>query len=198
MSNIYPIKDELVSITERERYLNQYAHVYWLTGLSGSGKSTIAKSVERSLFEQGYLVKVLDGDDIRSGLCRDLDFSPKGRKENIRRIAEAAKLLMESGVIVICSFISPMRTIREMAKEIVGVERFSEVYINTPLETCESRDTKGLYAKARKGKIAEFTGVSAPYETPTDPALVIDTSGSSILASAEQLEAYIISTSHEL
>ncbi len=152
----------------------------WLTGLSGAGKTTIALALEKELLKQGFLCRVLDGDDIRKGINKDLGFSSNDRKENIRRVAEISKLFMDLGIIVITAFITPTNELRSMAREIIGKNRFFQVYLNTPLEVCEKRDVKGLYAKARQKKIPEFTGISAPFETPKDSSLVLDTSKTSL------------------
>ncbi len=149
--------------------------VIWFTGLSGSGKSTLANAVNFALFELGYSTYVLDGDNIRHGLCKDLGFSDSDRQENIRRIGEVAKLFLDSGVIVLTAFVSPFRIDREKARELVEQGDFIEVYCAANLETCEKRDVKGLYAKARAGDIKEFTGISSPYEEPESPELLIDT-----------------------
>lgn len=149
----------------------------WFTGLSGSGKSTLALALERELFARGYLCRILDGDNIRSGINRNLGFSPEDRIENIRRIAEVGKLFVDSGVITISAFISPTNDIRSLAREIIGEENFMEIYVSTPIAECERRDVKGLYKKARAGVIKEFTGVSQPFEAPESPALAIDTTG---------------------
>lgn len=180
MNNIHPIFDRLVSRQEQEKLLNQKGKVLWFTGLSGSGKSTIAEALERKLYAQGYFVKVLDGDNIRSGINKNLGFSLEDRQENIRRIAEVAKLFLDSGVIVLCSFVSPTIEIRNVAKGIIGDQDFKEVFINTPLEVCESRDVKGLYKKARAGEIKGFTGIDSPYEPPKDPYLDIKTENKTI------------------
>ncbi len=164
-----------VSQKERETLLKQCPATLWLTGLSGSGKSTIAYEVEKKLMAAGYLCYVLDGDNVRHGLNRDLGFSPQDRSENIRRVAEVARLLNEAGLIVITAFISPYRDDREQARKIIGEDRFIEVFADAPIEICEKRDPKGLYAKARAGLIPEFTGVNAPYEAPETPALCIRT-----------------------
>lgn len=169
MENIHPIFDKILARKDKEVLLRQNAAVFWLTGLSGSGKSTIAQAIERDLHQKGYLTKLLDGDNMRTGLCNNLGFSVEDRKENIRRIAEVAKLFLEGGVICICSFVSPTREIREMAKEIIGPEDYLEVYVNASLETCEQRDVKGLYKKAREGKIKNFTGIDSPFEAPINP-----------------------------
>ena len=192
MENIHSIFDQLVQRDERERYLNQNAAVYWLTGLSGSGKSTIAKGVERKLFDAGFFVQVLDGDNIRTGISNNLTFSVEDRQENIRRIAEVAKLYVHSGIITLCSFISPTIRIRALAKEIIGAEDFSEVYVETSLELCEERDVKGLYKKARKGLIKGFTGIDSPYEPPVNAEMVIPTASQSVTESVDALCHYII------
>lgn len=191
-SNIHPIFDQLVSRNERERFLNQRAHVFWFTGLSGSGKSTIAKGVERKLFTEGYFAQVIDGDNVRSGLCNNLSFSIADREENIRRIAELAKLYTTSGLISLCSFISPTIAIRLLAENIIGSQDFSEIFVNTSLEICESRDVKGLYEKARKGEIKGFTGIDSPYEAPVAPAMDIITNSQSIEESVNQVFEFII------
>ncbi len=178
--NIHPIFDRLVNRQEREERLQQGAKVFWFTGLSGSGKSTIAQGVERKLFEEGFFPQVLDGDNIRIGINKNLGFSLEDRQENIRRIAEVAKLYTQSGIIVLCSFISPTKEIRQLAKDIIGEEDFLENFIDTPLAVCESRDVKGLYAKARKGEIKGFTGIDSPYEAPEHPFLVVPTAHQSV------------------
>lgn len=185
--NIHPIFDRLLSRQEREQRLQQKARVFWLTGLSGSGKSTIAQGVERRLFEAGYFPQVLDGDNIRSGINNNLGFSLEDRRENIRRIAEVAKLYVNSGLVVLSSFISPTRAIRQQAVEIIGEADFLEVFIDTPLEVCEARDVKGLYAKARRGEIKGFTGIDSPYEAPEDPFLSIPTADMSVEEAVEQV-----------
>ena len=149
--------------------------VLWFTGLSGSGKSTIAVALERELYSRGYVAQVLDGDNIRHGINSNLGFSIEDRRENIRRIAEIAKLFMQSGIVTICSFISPTLEIRQMAREIIGEQDFFEIFVDTPLEICEQRDVKGLYQKARAGQITGFTGIDSPYEAPINPDLQIKT-----------------------
>ena len=173
--NIHPIFDQLVTRRERELQLGQKSKVLWMTGLSGSGKSTIAKGLERKLFENGYFAQVLDGDNVRTGICNNLGFSIEDREENIRRIAEVAKLYTQSGVICICSFISPTLSIRKMAATIIGEDDFLEIYINASIEACENRDVKGLYKKVRNGEITGFTGIDSPYEVPENPFAVINT-----------------------
>lgn len=174
-SNIHPIFDRLLQRADRERQLKQRSKVLWFTGLSGSGKSTIAQALERKLYNEGFFAQVLDGDNIRSGINNNLGFSMEDRVENIRRISEVAKLYLNSGIITLNSFISPTRSIRTAAKTIIGQEDFLEIYINAPLEICEARDVKGLYKKARKGEIKGFTGIDSPYEPPVSPFLEIPT-----------------------
>lgn len=160
---------------ERARQNQHSGCVVWLTGLSAAGKSTIATELERELFSRGKHAWVLDGDNIRHGLCSDLGFSPEDRKENIRRIGEVAKLFAEAGFVCITAFISPYRSDRELARRIAPEGKFIEIYLNVPLEVCEQRDPKGLYAKARAGEIKDFTGISAPYEPPLQPELELHT-----------------------
>jgi bifunctional enzyme CysN/CysC len=169
-----------VGPADRANLLRQAPATIWLTGLSGSGKSTLAFDLERRLMELGHTCFVLDGDNIRHGLNRDLGFTPSDRRENIRRIAEVARLFNDAGLIVITAFIAPYAEDREIARTIIGKDRFLETYLTADLSTCEKRDPKGLYAKARKGQIAEFTGVSAPYEPPSNPALALDTAARSV------------------
>lgn len=174
-----------VSKEEREKLLKQKGVVLWFTGLSGSGKSTIANEVAYKLHLMGHMTYVLDGDNIRHGLNKDLGFSPEDRNENIRRISEVAHLFADSGVIAITAFISPYRKFRNFCRELVGEGRFLEIYTKASLETCEKRDPKGLYKKAREGIIKDFTGINAPYEEPETPELVIDTDKYDIEESAE-------------
>jgi adenylylsulfate kinase len=186
MSNIHPIFDRLLSRAEREARIGQRAAVVWFTGLSGSGKSTIASSVERRLFELGYIPQVLDGDNIRSGINSNLGFSLEDRQENIRRIAEVAKLYAASGIVVLSSFISPTREIRALARQIIGPDDFLEIFVDTPLEVCEARDVKGLYAKARRGEISGFTGIDSPYEAPAAPFLHLRTANQTVEQCVEE------------
>jgi len=172
-NNIFPIHDKLLDRNSKEQLLKQRAKVLWFTGLSGSGKSTIAIAVERELHVLGHLTKVLDGDNVRAGINNNLGFSEEDRRENIRRIAEVAKLFLDGGVITICSFVSPSEELRKLARGIIGKEDFIEIYVNTPIEVCEQRDVKGLYAKARRGEIKDFTGVSALFDEPVQPELVL-------------------------
>jgi adenylylsulfate kinase len=176
---------------DRERLLGQRGCVLWFTGLSGSGKSTIAHRIEERLLGLRHLCQVLDGDNIRHGLCRDLGFSAADRSENIRRIAEVAKLSVEAGLIVSTAFISPFRADRAQARAVIGDERFVEVFLDVPLEDCERRDPKGLYRKVRAGEIAEFTGISSPYEAPEAPEIRIPTSGLSVDQSVDRVLTYL-------
>lgn len=185
--NIHPIHDSLLNKEEKEAQLNQKAITIWMTGLSGSGKSTIAKHLERSLSNNGFITKVLDGDNVRIGICNNLDFSTQDRIENIRRISEISKLFIDGGIITINSFISPTIEIRKMAKDIIGPESFFEIFVDADLETCEKRDVKGLYAKARKGEIKDFTGISAPFEKPINADLVLDTNNLTVSQSIEKI-----------
>jgi adenylylsulfate kinase len=180
-----------VSPNERQILLGQRPMTIWLTGLSAAGKSTLAFALERELITRGRACYVLDGDNIRHGLNRNLGFSPEDRAENIRRIAEVARLMNDAGLIVITAFISPFRTDRAAAKEIIGSECFREVYVSTPLAICESRDPKGLYKKARAGEVANFTGISSPYEPPERSDLTLDSAGSSPDAAVAQLVALV-------
>ena len=175
-TNIYPIYEKMMTRSDKEQLLGQRGVMVWFTGLSGSGKSTVALGVERELHKRGILCRILDGDNIRSGINKNLGFSADDRKENIRRIAEIGKLFVDTGVVTLSAFISPTNESRRMASEIIGADGFREVYVSTPLEVCEQRDVKGLYARARRGEIKDFTGVSAPFEVPEHPALTLDTS----------------------
>lgn len=190
--HIYPIFDRMLSRSDKEDLLKQHSVMIWFTGLSGSGKSTIAIALERELQKRGLLCRILDGDNIRSGINNNLGFSAEDRIENIRRIAEIGKLFVDTGIITIAAFISPNNDIREMAANIIGKEDFMEIYISTPIEECERRDVKGLYAKARKGEIKNFTGISAPFEAPQHPALSLDTSKLSVEESVNKLLELIL------
>ena len=178
--NIHPIFDRMLGRADNERLLGQRGMMLWFTGLSGSGKSTLAIALERELQARGKLCRILDGDNIRTGINANLGFSPADRKENIRRIAEVGKLFVDTGIITLAAFISPTAEMRRMAEQIIGAEDFKEIYVSTPLAECERRDVKGLYAKARRGEISDFTGVSAPFEAPLRPALTLDTSRLSV------------------
>ena len=186
-NHIYPIFDRMLGRKDKEELLHQHSVMIWFTGLSGSGKSTLAIALERELQNRGLLCRILDGDNIRSGINNNLGFTAEDRVENIRRIAEIGKLFVDTGVITIAAFISPNNELREMASNIIGKENFVEVYISTPIEECEKRDVKGLYAKARRGEIKNFTGISAPFEAPQDAALSIDTSKHSVKESVDML-----------
>lgn len=191
MNEIYPIFDQMLSRSDKEKLLGQKGVMLWFTGLSGSGKSTVAIALERELQKRGLLCRILDGDNIRSGINKGLGFTAEDRRENIRRIAEVAKLFVDTGIITIAAFISPSNELRRMASDIIGAEDFKEVYISTPLEVCEARDVKGLYAKARRGEIKNFTGISAPFERPEHPALSIDTSKVSLEDSVKQILTFL-------
>lgn len=191
-NNIYPIFDRMLAREDKEELLKQRSVMIWFTGLSGSGKSTIAIALERELHKRGLLCRILDGDNIRSGINNNLGFTEADRIENIRRIAEVSKLFVDTGIITIAAFISPSNDIREMAANIIGKDDFLEVYVSTPIEECESRDVKGLYAKARRGEIKNFTGISAPFEAPAHPALTLDTSALSLEESVNKLLELIL------
>ena len=172
--NIYPVFNQILSKEEKEERLKQNAKCIWLTGLSGSGKTTIAIELERKLFDMGYFVQILDGDNIRSGISNNLDFSNSDRFENIRRISEVSKLFVNSGIITINCFVSPTEEIRSEARKIIGKDNFVGIFVNTDIEICEERDTKGLYKKARKGEIKNFTGISSKFERPDSTFFEID------------------------
>ena len=185
--SIYPIFERMEPRSAKERLLSQRGVTLWFTGLSGSGKSTIAIALERYLSSRGHLCRILDGDNIRCGINSDLGFSESDRRENIRRIAEVCKLFTSTGVITLAAFVSPTRDLRRMAAEIIGRDDFVEIYVSTPIEECERRDVKGLYAKARRGEIADFTGISAPFEAPDTADIVIDTSNIGIEECVRQI-----------
>lgn len=187
IDNLYPITDRMLPREAKEDLLGQHGTLLWMTGLSGSGKSTVALALERELHRRGRLVRLLDGDNVRTGINKGLGFSAEDRTENIRRIAEVSKLFVETGIITIACFVSPTRDLREMAREIVGEADFKEIYISTPLEECERRDVKGLYARARRGEVKNFTGISAPFEAPEHPALSLDTSRLAVEESVQKI-----------
>lgn len=191
-TNIYPIFDRMMSRDDKEHLLNQRGMMLWFTGLSGSGKSTVAIALERELHSRGLLCRILDGDNIRSGINNNLGFSAEDRVENIRRIAEVGRLFVDTGIITIAAFISPNNQLREMAAEIIGKDDFVEVFVSTPLEECEKRDVKGLYAKARRGEIKNFTGISAPFEAPEHPDITLDTSKLPVEESVKILLDYVL------
>lgn len=190
--HIYPVFDRMLSRTDKEELIGQRAVMVWFTGLSGSGKSTLAIALERELHRRGLFCRMLDGDNIRSGINNNLGFSEEDRVENIRRIAEVARLFIDTGVITIAAFISPTNRLRQMAADIIGREDFLEIFVSTPLQTCEKRDVKGLYAKARRGEITNFTGISAPFEAPEHPALTLDTSHLSVEEAVDRLLALVL------
>ena len=191
-SNLFPIFDEILQREDKEELLNQHSKVIWMTGLSGSGKTTVAKGVERYLHSQGILNQLLDGDNIRVGISNNLIFSSDDRAENIRRISEVSKLFINCGVVTLNCFVSPTIEIRNIAKQIIGAENFIEVYINASVDTCEERDVKGLYKKARKEDIKNFTGISAPFEAPKSPEIEINTAQLSIDESVQKVLDYIL------
>ena len=180
-----------ITKADRENVLNQKGVVLWFTGLSSSGKSTIARELESILFDRGHLAYVLDGDNVRHGLNKNLGFSPEDRTENIRRIGEVAKLFADAGLITITAFISPYKEDRNAARTLMGEGEFIEIFLDTPLSVCEERDPKGLFKKARAGQIKEFTGISAPYEAPDNPEIRIDTSSLTIRECASEVILYL-------
>jgi len=182
----------MIERNDREKRLHQNSRVIWMTGFSGAGKTTLAIRLESELFRRGYLSYIIDGDNIRSGINRNLTFTVADRNENIRRIAEISKLFIESGIIVIDCFISPTEEIRNMAKAIIGKDDFIEVFVNAPFEVCERRDVKGLYSKARKGEIKNFTGIDSPYEVPENPDIEVLTSSDTVEESIRQILEYIL------
>ncbi|MCB0817359.1 MAG: adenylyl-sulfate kinase [Flavobacteriales bacterium] len=190
--HIHPIADRLLQRADKEALLGQRGCVVWMTGLSGSGKSTIAIGLERRLHGEGIFTQVLDGDNVRTGINNNLGFSEADRTENIRRIAEVAKLFAGSGAVTICCFVSPTLAIREQAKAIIGAEDFIEVFVDTPLEECERRDVKGLYAKARAGEVKDFTGISAPFEAPEKPDVRLETAGREPEATIKDLYEHLL------
>lgn len=191
-NEIHPVFDQIMTREDKENLLRQRSKVLWFTGLSGAGKTTVAKELEKKLHNNGYLTQVLDGDNIRIGINNNLGFNNTDRMENIRRIAEVSKLLIHSGVITLNSFISPTAEIRDMAKQIIGRENFIEIFVHAPLDVCEKRDVKGLYKKAREGKIKNFTGIDSPFEAPENPDLKIDTSILTVEESIEQIIKVIL------
>lgn len=190
--NIHPIFKNLLSRCDKERHLNQRAIALWLTGLSCSGKSTIAQHLENLLYTKGFFSQVLDGDNLRTGICKNLGFSIYDRLENIRRVAEVSKLFLNSGIITINTFISPTYQIRSLAKDIIGSDDFVEIYINAPLDVCEKRDVKGLYDKARNGLISGFTGIDQTYEVPIMPDIEIRTDRLNVEESVDCIYNHIL------
>jgi adenylylsulfate kinase len=192
MENIHPIFDKILNRGHKETLLKQRSIVIWMVGLSGSGKSTIAKALEQDLYERGYLTQLLDGDNLRTGINNNLGFSDVERNENIRRSAEISKLFLNCGIITICSFISPTEEIRQIAKKIIGEKDYFEVFVNSPFEICEQRDVKGLYKKARNGEIKNFTGLDAPFEAPQNPSVELRTDIKDLESCKEELMQVIL------
>ena len=190
-NNIYPIFDRLLARADKERLLGQRGVMLWFTGLSGSGKSTVAVALERELHRRGRLCRLLDGDNIRTGINAGLGFSADDRRENIRRIAEVGKLFVDTGIITLAAFVSPTEELRTLARDIIGAADFKEIFVATPLEDCERRDVKGLYARARRGEVKNFTGISAPFEAPQNPALVLDTTDTPVEESVGKVLALL-------
>jgi adenylylsulfate kinase len=184
--HIHPIFETILKKEDKEQFLKQKGIVIWMVGLSGSGKSTLARALENQLHEDGFLTQLLDGDNLRTGINKNLGFSSEDRTENIRRTAEVARLFANCGIVTICSFICPTHELQQMAGQIIGKEMYS-VFVSCPVEVCEERDVKGLYAKARKGEIPEFTGISAPFEEPEDPDLTLETDKQTLEESLEAL-----------
>ena len=191
MENIYPIYGQMLQRSDKEKFLKQRGILVWFTGLSGSGKSTLAVALEKELHQQGHMTIILDGDNIRHGINSNLGFSPHDRLENIRRIAEIAKLFVNNGIIVLAAFISPTEQMRSIPRHLLG-DDYIEIFVDTPLEVCEQRDVKGLYEKARRGEVKEFTGISAPFEIPECPAMVINTSQESIKKCTENIMSFLM------
>ncbi len=190
--NIHPDFNLGVPRADKEKLLNQKSKVFWFTGLSGSGKSTIANAFEKKLYEKGYYTQILDGDNVRHGINSDLGFSLADRNENVRRVSNIAQLMCQNGTIVISTFISPTKASRAQAREIIGDEDFIEVFVDTPLEICEKRDIKGLYQKARAGEIKDFSGIDSPYEVPKKADIVLNTYNTSIDEVVDKLLTFAI------
>ena len=191
MENIHPIFDSSLKTEDKEKFLNQRGIVIWMVGLSGSGKSTLAKGLENRLYKEGYHTMLLDGDNLRTGVNNNLSFTKEDRIENIRRAAEVSKLFATNGIVTICSLISPTEEIRKMASDIIG-DIYYEIFINCPIEVCEQRDVKGLYAKARKGEVKDFTGIDSPFEPPKTANVEIRTDQKDLDQSLDQLYQEII------
>jgi len=184
--NIHPIFDSILGREAKQKMLNQKSSVFWFVGLSGSGKSTVAKAVEKELHALGYFTELLDGDNLRTGVNNNLSFTEEDRKENVRRAAEVSKLFMDAGIITICSLISPTEEIRDQAKQIIG-DDFKVVYVNAPFEVCAERDVKGLYKKALNGEIKNFTGLDSPFDAPVNPFMEVKTDQESLEESTQKL-----------
>ncbi|MGL4598229.1 MAG: adenylyl-sulfate kinase [Bacteroidia bacterium] len=189
--HIHPNFEQWIARDAREQLIGQRGCVIWLTGLSGSGKSTLAAGLQQELHAQHKLAYILDGDNLRAGINANLGFSEEDRFENIRRVAEIAKLFVDAGLVVICSFVSPTNSLRQLARQVIGENDFYEIYVQASLEVCEKRDVKGLYAKARRGELKNFTGIDAPFDVPRNPVLVIDTAGQTPAASINELLAFM-------
>ncbi len=194
---IFPVFDQILNRADKEKFLNQRSKVIWITGLSGSGKTTISRNLELELNKRGFFTQILDGDNIRSGLNKDLGFTPPDRTENIRRIAEVTSLFLNCGIICINGFITPTNAIRDIAFDIIGRENIIEIFVNAPVEVCEKRDKKGLYKKARMGIIKDFTGVNSPFEVPENPDIELKTDELSVEESVGKcLEAILDQVAH--
>ncbi len=193
-ADLHPIFDRVLDRATKEARLRQHGRALWLYGLSGSGKSTLAVALERRLHAEGFTTHLLDGDNVRTGLNRDLGFADADRAENIRRVAEAAKLFVQAGVVVLCAFITPLRAHRRLAREIIGADDFAEIYVAASFETCARRDPKGLYAKAGAGGVAQFTGRDSAFEPPADSdgALVLDTEAAPPAVTLDRLHAAVL------
>ncbi len=191
-NQIFPVFDQIIHRGDKETLLKQKAKVIWLTGLSGSGKTTLGAALEKELYKKGFLTQILDGDNIRSGINKNLKFSEKDRLENIRRISEVTKLFLNCGVITINCFITPTESIRHIARDIIGEENIIEIFVNTPLEVCEARDTKGLYKKARSGELKNFTGISSPFEVPKNSDIEVRTDKLSLEESVDNMLSIIL------
>lgn len=192
MSEIYPDFDRFVSRAVKQGQLNQKGCVLWFTGLSGSGKTTLASGLDALLHSKGYFTAVLDGDNVRTGINKNLGFSNEDRVENVRRVAEIAKLFVQNGIVVLCCFVSPMEEQRQLARQIIGENDFIEIFVNTPLEICEQRDVKGLYGKARAGLIKDFTGIHAPFEAPQHPNLEVKTKDRKVSESVQEVYTHVL------
>ena len=188
--NIIPYS-HTITVAHRHQQYGHYPKLLWFTGLSGSGKSTLANALEKELFDSGIKTYILDGDNIRAGLNKDLDFSIAGRKENIRRISEVSNLFLEAGIVVLTAFISPLKEDREYARKLVGSDNFVEIFVDCPIEVCETRDVKGLYSKARKGLISNFTGITSPFEVPENPELIVNTATNSVEVCTHEIKDFI-------
>lgn len=191
-NQIFPVFDQIINREDKESLLKQKAKVVWLTGLSGSGKTTLGAALEKELYKKGFLTQILDGDNIRSGINKNLKFSEEDRLENIRRISEVTKLFLNCGVITINCFITPTESIRQIARDIIGEDNIIEVFVNTPLDVCEARDIKGLYKKARSGELKNFTGISSPFEVPKNADIEVRTDKFSLEESVEKMLSFVL------